>query len=222
MMPQIGWTTLFTKEESNYLCVECHSRFEKIEGETCEKCDRPLANIDRRYKVGNQCVDCLRWEKEAEWKGVLERNHSLIHYNDFAQEVIAQYKYRGDYMLAYVFAPLIKQKLHSIDYHEIVPIPLSDERLYDRGFNQSEALIVASGYQPSPYLTRTHSEKQSKKSRTERIHLPQVFQTETSIPNKKILLIDDIYTTGSTLRHAAKALKEAGAGSISSLTLARG
>lgn len=222
MMPQMGWNTLFSKEESNGMCMECYAKFEKIEGEACRNCDRPLTNIEPRYRVDDQCLDCIRWEEDVEWRGTLERNASLIYYNDFAKEVIAKFKYRGDYMLAYIFAPLIKRKLQLLSFDIIVPIPLSEERLYERGFNQSEALIAASGYQPKQLLTRTHSEKQSKKSRLERIHLPQVFQTKISILNEKILLIDDIYTTGSTLRHAAKVLKEAGAQSISSLTIARG
>lgn len=222
MMPQMGWNTLFSKENSNGMCSECYAKFEKIEGEACQKCNRPLTNLAPQYRVGDQCLDCIRWEKDDEWRGTLERNDSLIYYNDFAKEVIAKFKYRGDYMLAYVFAPLIKRKLQLLTFNLIVPIPLSEERLYERGFNQSEALIAASGHQPNQLLTRTHSEKQSKKSRSERIHLPQVFQIKINIPNEKILLIDDIYTTGSTLRHAAKVLKEAGAKSVTSLTIARG
>lgn len=222
LIPQIGWTTLFSKAEPNLLCTECTTKFEKIEGETCRTCDRMLAKINPQFKVNNQCLDCVRWEQDPEWAGTLERNYSLFTYNDFAQEIIARYKYRGDYVLAHAFALLIKQKLHSISFDEIVPIPLSTERQYERGFNQSEALIQACSYKPKRLLTRTHSEKQSKKSRADRIHLPQVFQANTKIPAQKILLIDDIYTTGSTLRHAAKLLKTAGASSVCSLTLARG
>ncbi|WP_341352369.1 ComF family protein [Cytobacillus praedii] len=222
LMPQMGWTTLFSKEESRYMCTECYVKFEKIEGETCKSCDRPLAETEPQFKAGNRCLDCIRWEADHEWAGTLERNHSLVHYNDFAKEVISRYKYRGDYLLSYLFVPLIKKKLQLISFDTIVPIPLSEERLYERGFNQAEAIILACGYQPNNLLTRIHSEKQSKKSRSERIHLSQVFQTKINIPNKKILLIDDIYTTGSTLRHAAKVLIEAGAQSITSLTIARG
>ena len=105
----------------------------------------------------------------------------------------------------------------------IVPIPLSPERLQERGFNQAEALIVEAGLQSANLLKRTHSEKQSKKSRSDRIHVPQVFSLEpTTLEGKRILLVDDIYTTGSTLRHAAKILVENGAASVSSITIARG
>ena len=79
----------------------------------------------------------------------------------------------------------------------IVPIPLSPERLQERGFNQAEALIVEAGLQSANLLKRTHSEKQSKKSRSDRIHVPQVFSLEpTTLEGKRILLVDDIYTTG--------------------------
>ncbi|WP_353737005.1 phosphoribosyltransferase family protein [Bacillus sp. CMF12] len=110
-----------------------------------------------------------------------------------------------------------------MDFDFLVPIPLSSERLYERGFNQSSALIHEAGFTVTELLSRIHSEKQSKKSRQERIHLHQVFQPlNVDIEDKIILLIDDIYTTGSTLYHAAKVLKAGGAESISSITLARG
>ena len=188
----------------------------------CITCSRPLLRMDPQYIVNDQCLDCVRWEKDQEWAGTLEKNISVVTYNDFAQEVIARYKYRGDYILAHVFAYLMKKKICTLTFNVIVPVPLSASRLYERGFNQSEAIIVESGYEPTKLLTRTHTEKQSKKSRSERIHLPQVFQLETTVFSQHILLIDDIYTTGSTLRHAAKLLKDAGASSVSSLTFARG
>ncbi|WP_246197180.1 ComF family protein [Cytobacillus depressus] len=181
-----------------------------------------MVQLDAQFIIEDLCTDCVRWEKESLWAGALERNYSAVMYNDFAKEVIAQFKYRGDYVLAHVFASLLKKKLAAIPFDLIVPIPLSEERQYERGFNQSEALIRACGYEPSSLLARTHSEKQSKKSRSERIHLSKVFQIKEPIPNQKILLIDDIYTTGSTLRHAAKCLKKAGALSVSSLSFARG
>jgi len=110
-----------------------------------------------------------------------------------------------------------------VEFDYLVPIPLSPQRLYERGFNQSAALIHEAGFTVTELLHRIHSEKQSKKSRFDRIHFHQVFQPlNLHIENKKIILIDDIYTTGSTLYHAAKVLKAGGAASVCSLTLARG
>jgi competence protein ComFC len=169
------------------------------------------------------CYDCTRWEQDPDWQGYLEKNHSLYVYNDFLKDLIAMYKFRGDYVLAKIFAELFKKEMTKITSDLLVPIPLSEERLYERGFNQATAVLTFAGLQSADILTRIHSEKQSKKSREERIHIPQVFKVEPDgeIHGKKVLLIDDIYTTGSTLRHAAKLLKEAGAASVQSFTLAR-
>nr|WP_231734767.1 ComF family protein [Bacillus sp. FJAT-29937] len=222
IIPQIGWTALFSKEEEVTVCWSCREKFSIIVGETCRTCDRPLEQIEPQFKLHDQCLDCVRWEEDPHWAETLEKNYSIVMYNDFAKEVMAQFKYRGDYVLGHVFASFMKKKLAAIPFDKIVPIPLSAERLYERGFNQSEAFIRACGFEPSDLFTRIHTEKQSKKSRSERIHLEQVFRIKEPIPNQNILLIDDIYTTGSTLRHAAKCLKEAGADSVSSLTFARG
>lgn len=151
------------------------------------------------------------------------KNDSLFLYDDFLKETIARYKFRGDYILARVFSAFIREKLKTLEFDYLVPIPLSPERLYERGFNQSAALIHEAGFKATELLQRVHSEKQSKKSRQERIHYSQVFKPlNANIENKVILLIDDIYTTGSTLYHAAKVLKDRGAASVRSLTLARG
>ncbi|WP_282141045.1 ComF family protein [Cytobacillus oceanisediminis] len=154
---------------------------------------------------------------------MLDKNHSIFSYDDFLKETIARYKFRGDYILAKAFSPYIKKWLQPCQFDFIIPIPLSPERLYDRGFNQSEALIREAGFPSADLIKRTHSEKQSKKSRYERIHIQQVFELRSNInvEKKRILLADDIYTTGSTLYHAARMLKQAGASSVISFTLAR-
>ncbi|MCM3162350.1 hypothetical protein M3607_12875 [Metabacillus litoralis] len=143
------------------------------------------------------------------------------------KELLATFKFRGDAALVEVFQNefLASYKAHylqkKLDFG--IPIPLSLERLYERGFNQAKLLADYIPLAPSDALSRIHHEKQSKKSRHERLTASNVFSVTDSskIRNKKILLIDDIYTTGSTLRHASKVLKDNGAASVSSLTLIR-
>lgn len=218
-----GWQAIFTPAKEHYICQSCDGKFEKIAGEICRLCNRPFQLLDEKFRHGDLCNDCKRWEEDPIWKGYLDQNISLFLYNDFLKEVIAKYKFRGDYVLAKVFAEFIKPKMVDLQADLFVPIPLSEERLYERGFNQSDAIIREAGYQPSSLLSRIHSEKQSKKSRLDRIHFDQVFQlkNDLNLLGKKVILIDDIYTTGSTLRHAAKLLKEAGVATIKSLTIAR-
>jgi len=221
--PRIGWNDLISATKKQIICPTCQSKLQVIEGPTCRICGRPLERLDARFIHGDTCYDCVRWEEDPNWRGCLTKNQSLFLYNDFLQEVIARYKFRGDYILASIFAEWIIQKLATGTPNILVPIPLSEERLLERGFNQAKALIREAGLQPAEILTRIHTEKQSKKSRNDRIHVQQVFQLEeVSLAGKNIMLIDDIYTTGSTLRHAAKILKEGGASSVSSITIARG
>jgi competence protein ComFC len=217
-----SWRGLFYREPQ-FLCQVCESQLEKIEGMRCKGCSRSLEALPSNLVKEEICLDCHRWELDPGWKGILHKNDSLYHYNDFLKEYLARYKYRGDHALSKAFSHTIKSYLAKMEYDHIIPIPLSEERLYERGFNQSTALLEEAEVRPSHILTRLHSEKQSKKTRAERLRQVQVFQLgEGDVEGKSILLFDDIYTTGTTLRQAAKLLKDAGADEVSSLTLARG
>jgi len=220
--PVVSWNSVFLEVDEQLICQDCQGRLRPLDGERCRMCSRIL---ESDYRENDLCYDCVRWEKDSDWAGILARNTSLYEYNDFIKEVIAKFKYRGDYTLARAFKYAFQVHLKSQVFDYLTPIPLSQERLYERGFNQAEALILEAGFKPTILLTRIHTEKQSKKSRSDRIHLPQVFQLDSkgliAIEGKNILIVDDIYTTGSTLRHAAKILHEYGAKKVESLTLAR-
>ncbi len=219
-----SWATLFSLIEPDPLCSTCSNKFKRIEGELCECCGRPFSGVADEYREGNLCYDCVRWDQDPRWQGVLTKNRSIYLYNDFAKDVISLYKFRGDYVISSIFKTPLKKAFntHFNSSHLVVPIPLSDERLYERGFNQAKALAALLDVQVHEVLTRTHLEKQSKKSRSERILAENVFRVTGEVQDKEILLVDDIYTTGSTLRHAGKVLLEAGVKSVSSLTLMRG
>jgi competence protein ComFC len=219
---KVTWKGLF-HSETQYLCEECQKRLHPIVGPRCTLCSRSLEKLPGNLKKGTDCLDCFRWEEDPNWKGILHQNTSLFEYNDFLKDYLARYKYRGDHILSNSFSSQIEHFLKRSSYDHIIPIPLSPERLYERGFNQSAALLEAANVIPTNLLTRTHSEKQSKKSRHQRLQQEQVFTlTQTDLTGQTILLFDDIYTTGTTLRQAAKLLKSAGATQVSALTLARG
>jgi competence protein ComFC len=222
LVEEMSWRGFFYREPQ-FLCSACDKQLVKIEGKRCLGCSRSLDDLAPQLIKGDVCLDCHRWGVDPEWKGILNQNFTLYRYNDFLKEYLAKYKYRGDYVLARAFSHTIKTYLTKMEYDLIIPIPLSDERLYERGFNQSTALLEEAGVRPSNILTRLHSEKQSKKSRKDRLRQKQVFQlVRSDLNGKSFLLFDDIYTTGTTLRQAAKLLREAGAEEVSSLTLARG
>ncbi|PLT31063.1 ComF family protein [Peribacillus deserti] len=221
----ITWVSILGRESKDpSFCEECTAGLEKISGERCKVCSRSLDRLDESFIIEDLCLDCHRWEREPEWQRVLNKNLSLYTYNDFLKDLIARFKYRGDYILIKGFKKMLFEVSKQLTFDIAVPIPLSSERLLERGFNQSEAGLITIGLDPVHALTRIHSEKQSKKTRHERIQHEQVFSIVSGmdIQGKRVLILDDIYTTGSTLRHAAKMLKEAGAEEVSSITLARG
>lgn len=222
--PVITWVSLISADTA-HLCPICQEKLQRIEGELCDICGRDLSLLENHYHQNGRCSDCQRWEENPEWAGILTKNCSLYHYNDFLKEAIARFKYRGDHAMAEAFKQDLKKRFNQTFLQfEIVPIPLSPEREYERGFNQAEVFAKLLGKPIHQLLARSHHEKQSKKSRAERMKLGALFQLHPDFTNTQdnILLIDDIYTTGSTLRHAAKVLKQHGAKQICSMTIARG
>lgn len=219
-----SWSALFGLNADPLLCQSCSAKLELIKGDICRICGRSFSLFPEQYRQGDSCYDCIRWEEDEEWAGVLQQNRSLYVYNDFLKEVITKIKYRGDAELMKAFYPLMRSKLKGISGDTIlVPIPLSTERHYERGFNQAELIARSFNKEVHNLLKRnTHEEKQSKKKRHERMKKKDnPFVVMELIKGHSVLLIDDVYTTGSTLRYAAKVLLEAGSKSVFSITLGR-
>ena len=130
----------------------------------------------------------------------------------------------GDYQLGEVFKPAVMDVLSQRFIKKelvVVPVPLSEERLSERGFNQAKVLADFFPFPTRGALKRVHGEKQAKKTRKERIFTNNPFILIRPI-EKPVLLVDDIYTTGTTIRHAAALLKEHGTPEVYSFTLIRG
>lgn len=214
---KIGWMALLTLDDA-CICCRCEIELEKISGALCNECGRMM-------KGTGSCGDCLRWRQHPFWSDKSLYNRSVYTYNEGMKGILNQFKFRGDVELAKVF----KQNFCSLFQKEfskvnlICPIPLSDSRLYERGFNQASVLAELLGKEITPLLTKKHKLKQSKKSRKERMDSENPFEllTKISVEGKHIILIDDIYTTGTTIRNAGKILLEQGAAKISALTLIR-
>ncbi|WP_226376886.1 ComF family protein [Oceanobacillus halotolerans] len=173
------------------------------------------------------CDDCLWWENYYDGHDPIIFNYSIYRYNEFMKEVIVKWKYRGDYSLGNMFqSDFVEGFQQAFSFlgkqqASVVPIPLSTDRLQERAFNQSQLLADILPLPRHNVLSRIHSEKQSKKTRKERVETKNPFSVTESLHNP-IILVDDIYTTGTTLRHAASRLREKGCPRVYTYTLIRG
>lgn len=216
METSLTFSTFFQPPKQRLMCQSCLEQLQPIVGEVCSIC-----GTISRMKI---CSDCLQWKKKRPHLDTLDSNRSIFSYTNFVQEIFAQWKYRGDYALGQLFKPFVE----SYFSHEflldkgtvVVPIPLSKERLYERAFNQAELIAKWITPKPTLLLTRQHHEKQSKKSKQERLSSKNPFILSKSI-NNPVLLVDDIYTTGTTLRQASTILKENGCPKVDAFTLVR-
>ncbi|WP_309088982.1 ComF family protein [Domibacillus sp.] len=203
-----SWAAFFGAK-APLLCGNCSEPLKKLTGPFCTICCREM-------KEAEVCPDCAAWEE-----GIFHSNYSFYQYNDAMKELIARFKYRGDYALANLFAQDIRRMARQLEYDIICPVPLSLSRLAERRFNQSEALVERARLPQTALLGRRESDKQSKKTRAERITAKQTFYPIGDAAGKTILVIDDIYTTGATMRLVSDALQKAGAVSVKSITIAR-
>ncbi|WLP59197.1 ComF family protein [Bacillus pumilus] len=201
------------------LCIACKHRLEKIQRPICPACGRAQSN-------DQLCQDCSRWKERLDSTTVLVKNRSVYAYNDLMKDVLSRFKFRGDTALAELFKQDVQavfKRSFSIKEPVLIPIPLSEERLNERGFNQSVILASLIGQPLLQPLVKIHQSKQSKKKKNERLDQKGMFQINQTdaIVQRDVILIDDIYTTGATIYDAARILKEAGAKSVSSFTLIR-
>lgn len=210
----LNWENLIIPSKLSRFCTVCREQLQCITAPFCELC--------YKYSSEKVCADCLWWASET--NDALEKNVSVYTYNEMIQSIIARWKYRGDYELGYVFQDqfrkVFKHVFGDIGSFDIVPIPLGEERFQERGFNQAEMLARFLTDDVADILIRTTSEKQAKKTRSERVLGGNPFELKKTI-QKSIILVDDIYTTGATVRHAARILKDNGAPVVRSFTLIR-
>jgi competence protein ComFC len=199
-------------------------------------------NVCGRYET---CYDCQR--RQATY---FVFSRSAVRYDAAMKEWLAQYKYRKNERLTALFHQMLRFPYERLKaelawqdrtIHAVTYIPLSEERMEERGFNQSEQLargIAELDQLPViPLMSRTrHTNKQSYKTRAERLldlqgafiilphglaKLMPLYSETTGFQKLNILLVDDVYTTGSTLNQCAKVIASAAPANIYGLTWAR-
>jgi ComF family protein len=210
------------KKGQKMICDDCLSKVIYIKPPICRVCGKPRD----KYFAGDLCEDCSR-------EGMpFEIARSVVLYDGGIKEAIHKFKFEGKRALSSFLGGFLVDHLKrgyipvkKID--AIIPLPLSRKRERQRGYNQTELLAkeISAQY---PIKMDSRSLIKSKDvapqfelSRVNRLlNIKGAFSC-SPLTGKNVLLIDDIYTTGATVREASRALKAAGAGDVYVLTLAR-
>lgn len=197
------------------ICTQCKERFVCWGDRGCTGCGKE--NINKNNFL---CSDCQTWEKIYGWN---LHHRGLYRYNEAMKEYMQRYKFNGDYRLRMVFQREFSKVVNEQKTDLIVPIPVTSTTMQTRGFNQVIGLLREVSYQPILRTKASSKVAQSSKTKEERLTTKQPFILESpeKVINKRILLVDDVYTTGRTLYHAAVLFKQAGCKEIGSVSLAR-
>ena len=198
-------------------CGQCQAAVVWVEGPVCHRCGRP----ERR--LANLCISCQLVPPP------LEKIRAATHHYNPVRQVLHKMKYEGYFALAQPLGRLMVDAWprweHQLDL--VIPIPLHQRRWRERGYNQSELLTGVLEHElglPSlaSALERSrHTRPQvGLTSEERRANVLGAFTANPAlVKGKRIMVVDDVYTSGSTLNAAAEALHQAGASSVTAYCL---
>ena len=188
------------------ICPECRRKLPLVPGKRCAKCGKPV------HEFENLCDDCRKIEH------VYTRGIGVYLYNDLMRESIVQMKYKGRREYGEILGALAGEEarplLEAWRPEAVIPIPLHRERLRKRTYNQAEAIaspvaeMLGVPMFPGGLVRLSGTGAMKELSAAERAkNLADALKADEKLPVfRRVLLVDDIYTTGATMDAAAKAL----------------
>ncbi|HIJ57275.1 MAG TPA: ComF family protein [Deltaproteobacteria bacterium] len=215
---------------ADMVCPACLSLFIPVHSPLCPDC-----GVVFQSNAGDdhQCEACIKAPKR------FHKARAFGIYDQSLMELIHCFKYRGKIQLARAFGAMLLLTFlcfwNENEVDLVVPVPLHKKRFRKRGFNQSHLLIktwesmkIASYRLPhmerDVLLRQRWTEPQTGLGRKERIrNIKDAFKVDApdQVRRKRILLVDDVYTTGATADECSKTLLSSGAERVDVLTLAR-
>ncbi len=213
------------RPEDSYVCRECRKDVRPVEYPVCDRCGRPFeGEVTHAFECSN-CRDVKLWFDKA--RSAVEAKGKVL-------QAIHRYKYNRALWLEPFLADLlvgaVKQGLPAGCCDQIVPVPLFSTKQRERGFNQAERLArrLSKGL-GVPLNSRAIKRVLPTPSQT---HLGRLQRQENmngafaigagGVTDAKVLLVDDVFTTGATTNACACMLRKAGASAVYVWTLARG
>ncbi|MCD8154674.1 MAG: ComF family protein [Clostridiales bacterium] len=203
------------------LCPGCRETLRPVTGARCMKCGRPVEE-EREF-----CPQC------KEGRRSFDQGLGIFPYDGIWRRSMVRFKYYGcrEYGDFYARAMCFYGKKQILRWRpsRIVPVPVHPGKRRSRGFNQAEYLARRIGWitgipVDEGLVVKTKKTKSQKKlSASQRQkNLREAFQVRERVDGLRILVIDDVYTTGSTMDAMARCLKEKGAVRVYFITVCTG
>jgi ComF family protein len=196
------------------ICALCQSRWRRIPEPVCRRCGQP-------QEAGLDCRIC------PAWPAALQRVRSAVWFDGTVRDAVHRLKYEGWWRVAEAAAESMRRLEPLTTSTVLVPIPLATGRRKTRGYNQSERIAQCLGalnrLRVRPELLSRSRETSTQTRLTpeaRRANVEGAFSAQR-IEGARIVLVDDVFTTGATLVAVAIALEEAGANRVEAVTFAR-
>jgi len=206
-------------------CPGCWGTIRPLPGPHCPVCAAPFASPSAlSHSPDHHCAEC------REDPPAFSRALTPYIYEGVLAEAIQRFKYQKQTSLADPLGALLIEKLPAVQFDSITAIPLHPARLRAREFNQSLLLAQRiARFTRVPLLIDALNRSQdtppqvglSRKERSQNVRRAFHLLDRSSIEGKRILLVDDVYTTGATLREGAKILMKGGAKEVIAAAVAR-
>ena len=213
------------------VCPICMKRQKKLQ--ICADCQ---ADALRKRTLYGQCQRCHSFgiysdqcHSCRDWPAYFTGNIAIWPYEDGWQQAILDFKFRNMPWLADALAAELAPALPK-DYDLLVPVPLHPSRLRERGYNQSALLAKALSrqmhipYQESLRRIRAtpHQTGMTREQRLKNLDGAFAMHRHGGVAGKRVILVDDVFTTGTTLWQCAKILHQHGAVQVLGATMASG
>ena len=196
--------------KNNYICKKCSYEDYLIKGNRCQKCSRSLQHSEKKL-----CKDCENQNLSY------EKGFALFEYKGKIKGALYRLKYSRDKEVGKAFGNIIsryyKNEIQRLSIDLIIPVPIHPNKIRKRGYNQAQVIAKQISINlniplRNDVLIRIKDTKpQSKLSKKQRNNnLVDAFKLNKQINEKvkNILIVDDIYTTGSTIENCCKVLKQ--------------
>ncbi|MBQ4068818.1 MAG: ComF family protein [Lachnospiraceae bacterium] len=202
---------------------ECREKLPYITGAKCLKCGKSVENAEVEF-----CYDCTKTEH------IYDKGRCLYSHNGQMKKSLYDFKYKNkrEYAKAYgeELVNNLKYEILAWNADVIMPVPLHKSKLRHRGYNQAELIARELSRRleipmDSKILKRTRKTRAQKElnDSDRKKNVKNAFIVDKSIVKyKKVILVDDIYTTGSTIDSCAKVLKEKGVEKVYYVSLSVG